>query len=113
MTAREREPDPAYLAGAPSAPVPIVLIGAGGIARDAHLPAYAKAGFPVVAIVDRDESRASELAASFAVEQTYTDIADAVVRHGTEVIYDVAVMPDAFVAILEALPDGAAVLLQK
>lgn len=113
MVAPEREPDPAYLAGPPSAPRPIVLVGAGGIARDAHLPAYAKAGFPVVAIVDRDESRASELAASFAVEQTLTDIADAVATHGTEVIYDVAVMPDAFVAILEALPDGAAVLLQK
>ena len=31
---------------------PVVLIGAGGIAHDAHLPAYAKAGFPVVAVVD-------------------------------------------------------------
>jgi len=26
---------------------PIVSIGAGGIVRDAHLPAYKKAGFPV------------------------------------------------------------------
>lgn len=113
MTVPELHPDPAYLAGPPSRPLPIVLIGAGGIARDAHLPAYAKAGFGVAAIVDRDAGRAAELAASYAVEQSDEDVAEAVARYGTEVIYDVAVMPDAFTAILEALPDGAAVLLQK
>jgi predicted dehydrogenase len=31
-----------------------VIIGAGGIVRNAHLPAYRKAGFPVAAIVDSD-----------------------------------------------------------
>lgn len=113
MTLSELEPDPAYLTGPPSSPLPIVLVGAGGIARDAHLPAYAKAGFPVVAIVDRDARRAAELAASYAVEHSFQDVAEAVARHGTEVIYDVAVMPDAFTSILETLPDGAAVLLQK
>ena len=35
---------------APSAPKPIVLIGAGGIVRDAHLPAYAKAGLKAAAV---------------------------------------------------------------
>ena len=109
----ELAPDPAYLSDLPSAPQPIVLVGAGGIARDAHLPAYAKAGFSVVAVVDRDPRRAADLAAAFAVERSYGDVVDAVAAHGTEVIYDVAVMPDAFVSILQALPDGAAVLLQK
>lgn len=109
----ELTPDPAYLAGPPSDPVPIVVVGAGGIARDAHLPAYRKAGFPVAALVDPDRARAGTLAATFAVEQTYPDIADAVARYGTEVIYDVAVMPDHFTSILQALPGGAAVLLQK
>lgn len=42
----------------PSAPSPIVLIGAGGIANDAHLPAYAKAGFPVVGVLDLDGAKA-------------------------------------------------------
>ena len=32
---------------APANPKPIVIIGAGGIVRDAHLPAYAKAGLTV------------------------------------------------------------------
>src|SRR5262249_49773964 len=31
---------------------PIVVIGAGGIVRAAHLPAYEKAGFPVIALMD-------------------------------------------------------------
>ncbi|WP_147915615.1 Gfo/Idh/MocA family protein [Ruania zhangjianzhongii] len=113
MTLIDRDPDPAYLAGPPSEPVPIVLVGAGGIARDAHLPAYRKAQFPVAAIVDVDGDRAAGLAADFGVPTTHTDIAEAVAAHGRDVVYDVAVMPDAFASILEALPDGAAVQLQK
>ena len=113
MSLLERDPDPAYLAEPPSDPVPIVLVGAGGIARDAHLPAYRKAQFPVVAVVDLDTDRAVQLAADFDVPRTYPDIAAAVTAHGTGVVYDVAVMPDAFATILEALPDGAAVQLQK
>ena len=42
-------------------PLPIVLVGAGGIMRNAHLPAYRKGGLPVVAIVDRESARAQEL----------------------------------------------------
>ncbi|WP_420110665.1 Gfo/Idh/MocA family protein [Pseudactinotalea sp.] len=113
MTFPELDPDPAYLAERPSNPLPIVLIGAGGIARDAHLPAYTKAGFPVAAIVDRDRERAEKLAASYAIEHVYEDVTEAAARYGTEVIYDVAVMPDAFTSILQRLPEGAAVLLQK
>ncbi len=45
----------------PRNPRPIISIGAGGIVRDAHLPAYKKAGFPVVAIVDLDKSKAENL----------------------------------------------------
>ncbi|TDE95122.1 Gfo/Idh/MocA family oxidoreductase [Occultella glacieicola] len=115
----EREPDPAYLVdptgrgGLPAGALPIVLVGAGGIARDAHLPAYRKAGLAVAAVVDLDVDRARELAAEFGVPTTHPDIAAAVAAHGTGVVYDVAVMPGAFASILEALPDGAAVQLQK
>ena len=42
----------------PKAARPIVLVGAGGIAHDAHLPAYKKAGFPVIAVVDKDRQKA-------------------------------------------------------
>ncbi|CAM3627489.1 Gfo/Idh/MocA family protein [Occultella aeris] len=109
----EREPDPAYVAGPPSDPLPIVVVGAGGIARDAHLPAYRRAGMPVAAVVDVDAARAAELAASFDIPTTHSGIEAAVAAHGSDVVYDVAVMPDAFASILEALPDGAAVQLQK
>lgn len=40
----------------PQSPRPIVLIGAGGIVRDAHLPAYAKAGFDVAGVYDLDKA---------------------------------------------------------
>ena len=35
--------------------MPIVIIGAGGIVSDAHLPAYQKANFEVLGIYDPDE----------------------------------------------------------
>ncbi|HYH55149.1 MAG TPA: hypothetical protein VD772_00975, partial [Anseongella sp.] len=44
------------LHGAPELPAkrrPILVIGAGGIVGDAHLPAYEKAGFEVFGIVNR------------------------------------------------------------
>jgi predicted dehydrogenase len=109
----ERHPDPAYLAPPPTRPLPIVLVGAGGIARDAHLPAYRKAGMPVAAVVDLDVERARALAADFGIAMVHAGIDAAVAEHGDAVVYDVAVMPDAFDAVLAAVPDGAAVLLQK
>ena len=42
---------------APSHPKPIVIIGAGGIVRVAHLPAYAKAGLVVSGVTDLDAGR--------------------------------------------------------
>ena len=45
----------------PKSPRPIICIGAGGIMRDAHLPAYKKAGFRVAGIFDLDTARAAGL----------------------------------------------------
>ena len=36
----------------PSKKHPIVIIGTGGIVKDAHLPAYKKAGFEVIGLYD-------------------------------------------------------------
>ena len=36
----------------PANPRPICILGAGSIVRDAHLPAYKLAGFPVHSITD-------------------------------------------------------------
>ena len=98
---------------APSAPKPIVIIGAGGIVRDAHLPAYAKAGLPVLGAVDVDRDRVAALASDHGLSRTWTDVAEAVAECRTDVVYDIAVPPGAITAILPHLPDGAAVLIQK
>ncbi|MGI9354858.1 MAG: hypothetical protein ACR2PF_06825 [Rhizobiaceae bacterium] len=45
----------------PACPKPIVIIGAGGIVRDAHLPAYKKAGFEVRGVFDIDTKRSESL----------------------------------------------------
>ena len=47
----------------PSAPRPIVIIGAGGIVNDAHLPAYRLAGLPVAGVYDLDHDKARTVAA--------------------------------------------------
>jgi predicted dehydrogenase len=97
---------------APSAPKPIVLIGAGGIMRDAHLPAYAKAGLTVTGVTDLDPARSNALARDFAIPQVFASVAEAFTM-GTGVVYDIAVPPHAITDVLPQLPDGAAVLIQK
>jgi predicted dehydrogenase len=92
---------------------PIVLVGAGGIAHDAHLPAYRKAGFPVVAVVDRDRERAEVLAKKFEIPFVAETIDQAVAYAPSDAIFDCAVPAPAQRSILPYLPDGAAVLLQK
>ncbi len=97
---------------APSHPKPIVIIGAGGIVRDAHLPAYRKAGLTVAAITDLDSTRAEAMARDWSIPAVLPSVL-AAAGHGTDVIYDIAVPPAAITAILPDLPDGAAVLIQK
>ena len=91
---------------------PIVLIGAGGIAHDAHLPAYAKAGFPVAAVVDLNQEKAQALAGKFGIPKVVGTIGEAVGYAPKDAVFDCAVPAPAH-GVLEQLPDGAAVLLQK
>ena len=97
----------------PTAPKPIVLIGAGGIVRDAHLPAYSKAGFPVRGVFDLDRERAASLATDWKIERQYDSLASAVADNEKAAVYDIATPPDAISGILSQLPEGAAVLIQK
>jgi len=96
----------------PTTPKPIVIIGAGGIVRDAHLPAYRKAGLTVAAVTDLDAARAQAVAKDWSLPAVLPDVR-AAAGHGTDVVYDIAVPPDAIMDILPQLPDGAAVLIQK
>ncbi|WP_263365313.1 Gfo/Idh/MocA family protein [Edaphobacter bradus] len=92
---------------------PIVMVGAGGIVHDAHLPAYAKAGFPVAALVDVSREKAEVLAKKFAVPFATDSIAEAIGYAPKDAVFDVAVPAKAIAGILPQLPDGAAVLIQK
>ena len=94
----------------PSAPRPIVIIGAGGIVNDAHLPAYRLAGLPVAGVFDIDAERAKALARKWDTV-AFATREEAVARPNA--IYDLALPPGVHLDVLAALPQGSAVLLQK
>ncbi len=95
----------------PSHPRPIVVIGAGAIVRTAHLPVYRRLGYPVAGIVDIDSEQARATAGEFGIDTVFPSLGDAV--RTTPAVFDVAVPGDQIVGILERLPRGAAVLMQK
>ena len=98
---------------APTDPKPVVIIGAGGIVRDAHLPAYKLAGISVLGATDLDPERSKSLVDEFEVPMSYANVAEAVAQCGTDVVYDIAVPPHAITDILPELPDQATALIQK
>lgn len=102
-----------YKTKLPQTSLPIIIIGAGGIVKDAHLPAYRKAGFNVHGIVNRTRSKAEALAQEFHIPHVYDTVADAVAQAPADAVYDITIMPSQFIETLETLPDGAAVLIQK
>jgi predicted dehydrogenase len=92
---------------------PIMVIGAGGIVRAAHLPAYEKAEFPVIGLMDQDGDKAAALAAERGVPHSFSSVAEAVRFAPRDAIFDVAVPASQLVHILPQLPDSATVLIQK
>jgi predicted dehydrogenase len=95
----------------PEAPVPVGLVGAGGIARIAHLPAYARIGVKVAAVHDKDQAAARKLARDFGIPDVCATLEE--LREREYAIYDVATPAEAQAEVLQGLPDGCAVLLQK
>ena len=89
---------------------PIVIIGAGGIVNDAHLPAYRKAGFPVAGIYDLDGSRAEALAGRWSLP-VFPSLEEAAAVQGA--VFDLATPPAAHLGVLSALPEQAFILMQK
>src|SRR5580704_9102496 len=84
----------------PKNPRPIVILGAGGIVKAAHLPAYEKAGFPVIAIADSAANKASELAAERAIAHSFDSVSDAVRFAPDDAVFDVAVPASQIMPIL-------------
>jgi len=107
------DPDPFNFRQAwprPSRPRPILIIGAGGIVRTAHLPAYQRLNFPVAGLFDVDPSAARETSRTFGVRQFET-LQQA--SSAEDAVFDLAVPADQIAGVLQELPRGAPVLIQK
>ncbi|WP_339869993.1 Gfo/Idh/MocA family oxidoreductase [uncultured Algoriphagus sp.] len=99
----------------PQNPRPIAIIGAGGIVTNAHLPAYTLAGWKVMGVYDLDKAKSETAKAEFPiVSQTFSDLSE-LIKAAVEqnAIIDLAVPADQIIQILEQLPNGTAVLIQK
>src|SRR5258708_5612771 len=97
----------------PKKPVPIVSIGGGGIVKDAHYPAYKKVDFPIAGVFDLDQKRAADLANQFGVPKVYATLEEAIHNASPEAVFDIAVPASAILGILQMIPDGRGVLIQK
>ena len=95
----------------PSRPRPIVIIGAGGIVRAAHLPAYRRMGYPVAGLFDLNRDVATATAAAFGVATVYSTLDEACRVDGA--VFDLAVPGDQILPLIERVPRGSAVLMQK
>ena len=95
----------------PTRPRPVVVIGAGAIVRTAHLPVYRRLGFPIAGVFDVDPEQARATAHAFAIDTVFPSLRDA--ADVAPAVFDLAVPGDQIVGILEQLPRGAAVLMQK
>lgn len=97
----------------PTTPFPILIIGTGGIVKDAHLPAYRLAGFPVWGLYNRTRPRAEALAAEYGVANVFEDLDTAIAAAPAGTIFDLALPASMFADTLRRLPRGAHVLIQK
>jgi predicted dehydrogenase len=95
----------------PAAPRPIAIVGAGAIVRTAHLPAYARLRFPIAGVFDVCRATAEETARQHGGLHVFPTLAAACEQEG--VVFDLAVPGAAIAGVLEHLPHGAAVLIQK
>ena len=92
---------------------PIVLIGAGSIVNDAHLPAYKMASFEVAGIFDINIERAKMIAEKFAIPVVYESLEQLIQQAPGNAVFDMALPASAIISSLIKLPDGAPVLIQK
>ena len=95
----------------PKRPRPIVFIGAGGIVRSCHIPAYRKAGFPIVGVYDLKPETAKQTARQFKIKKVFRSITE--VAAIPNVVFDVAVPATSIPKVLKQLPAKASVLIQK
>src|ERR1700741_1285826 len=91
----------------------IGIVGAGGIVNYAHLPAYKKAGFKVVAITDQNREKAERTAKEHAIDRVCGSVDELLAQPDIELV-DIAVYPTEQTAIVErASGAGKHLLCQK
>lgn len=95
----------------PSEARAIVIISAEEIVTDAHLPAYRKAGWPVAGIYDIEGDAARALARRFEIDTVYDSFAAALAV--PDAVVDIAVPATVLAEVVEALPRGINVIMQK
>ena len=92
---------------------PVYLVGAGAIVRDAHVPAYLGHGIRVAGVFDLDGARAAQVA-DLSGARAFPTLAALVSAASDDCgVFDLALPPAAVAATLDALPEGAWVLVQK
>jgi predicted dehydrogenase len=90
-----------------------MIIGAGGIVNDAHLPAYRLAGFNVISLYDLDIEKAKSTAIRFSIPVVYENMEQMLRNAPAGAVFDIAVPGKALVDLIQRLPDRSAVLMQK
>ena len=89
------------------------MVGFGGIARGAHVPAYRSVGWDVVAIADPDPAAQREAKEKFGIERVYADFRDLVADDAVEIV-DMLTHPTVRVEVVEAAAEvGKPVATEK
>lgn len=102
-----------YTPQIPQKPYPVLIIGTGGIVKDAHLPAYRMAGIPVWGLYNRTREKADALAAEYGIDSVFEDLEAAIAAAPAATIFDLALPASLFADALRKLPEGSHVLIQK
>ena len=66
----------------PSQSLPIIFIGAGGIIRNAHIPAYKKLNLNIAGVYDLNPETAKTLAKDFNIPDVYNNLGSAYYLEG-------------------------------
>ena len=95
----------------PTKTSPIIIIGTGGIVKDAHLPAYKKAGFNVAGLYDVDKEKADSLAKEYGINKVFNSFEEAF--ENKDSIFDLALPPANLLEVVEKLPENIYAIFQK
>lgn len=102
-----------YTPDLPQQRLPIMVVGAGGIMNDAHLPAYSLFGFPVAGIYDIEKEKARATAEKFSIPKVYNSLEEMLALSPPDRVFDLALPASQIIGVLEQLPRRSNVLIQK